>query len=362
MVDTTAPLITLVGDAEVAHEAGSEYADAGATVSDNLDTDLEATVVNPVDKDKLDKYTVTYNVTDSNGNQATEVTRKVTMVDTTGPVITLKGESEVTIEVGSEYTDAGATATDIVDGDLSATIESATDLDATTLGEYHTVTYDVTDAQGNKATQVSRNIYIVVDTTAPVMQLIGADLVTIGKDDEYLDLGAIVSDNYDGDISASIEVENNVITPTASTYTNYSVEDSSGNKAEITRTVKVNRGVIVVLGAGALANNMLKGFLETLDFATQILNIRDRDGGPDKYEAELKSARLIVWSILMSNGQISMTKAIVLSGTQSGRQSSHSLPKSLLITWGWTVLTIPIFLTATSLWMSLETQSLKEPA
>ena len=127
VVDTTAPLITLVGDAEVAHEAGSEYADAGATVSDNLDTDLEASVVNPVDKDKLGEYTVTYNVADSNGNQATEVTRKVTVVDTTGPVITLKGESEVTIEVGSEYTDAGATATDIVDGDLSATIESATD-------------------------------------------------------------------------------------------------------------------------------------------------------------------------------------------------------------------------------------------
>ena len=354
VVDTTAPLITLVGDAEVAHEAGSDYADAGATVSDNLDTDLEATVVNPVDKDKLGEYTVTYNVTDSNGNQATEVTRKVTVVDTTGPVITLKGESEVTIEVGSEYTDAGATATDIVDGDLSATLESDTDLDATTLGEY-TVTYDVTDAQGNKATQVSRKI-IVVDTTAPVMQLIGADLVTIGKDDEYLDLGAIASDNYDGDISASIEVENNVITRLPGTYTiNYSVEDSSGNKAEITRTVKVNRGVIVVLGAGALANNMLKGFLETLDFTTQILNIRDRDGGPDKYEAELKSARLIVVSPNVQWTDFD-DESNRVKWNSIETPISLSLPKSLLTTRGaGRVLTIPIFLTATSLWMSLET-------
>ena len=98
--------------------------------------------------------------------------------------------------------------------------------------------------------------------------------------------------------------------------------------------MKVNRGVIVVLGAGTFGNNMLKGFLETLDFTTQILNIRDRDGGPDKYEAELKSARLIVVNPPMSNGQISMTKAIVLSGTQSRRQSSLSLPKSLLTTLG----------------------------
>ena len=52
---------------------------------------------------------MTYNVTDANGNVAVEVTRIVNVVDTTVPVITLTGESTVTIEVGSTYTDAGAT-------------------------------------------------------------------------------------------------------------------------------------------------------------------------------------------------------------------------------------------------------------
>ncbi|MDX1703807.1 MAG: DUF5011 domain-containing protein, partial [Altererythrobacter ishigakiensis] len=39
-------------------------------------------------------------------------------VDTTAPVITLLGNATVTIEVGSSYSDAGATAADNQDGDL----------------------------------------------------------------------------------------------------------------------------------------------------------------------------------------------------------------------------------------------------
>ena len=45
-------------------------------------------------------YSVTYNVSDANGNAAAEVTRTVNVVDTTVPVITLLGEDPVTIEVG----------------------------------------------------------------------------------------------------------------------------------------------------------------------------------------------------------------------------------------------------------------------
>ena len=44
------------------------------------------------------------------------------MVDTTAPVITLVGLAEVSVTEGSTYNELGATATDIVDGDLSANI------------------------------------------------------------------------------------------------------------------------------------------------------------------------------------------------------------------------------------------------
>ena len=60
----------------------------------------------------------TYNVTDSTGNVADEVTRKVTVVDSTAPVITLKGDAEVAHEAGTDHTDAGAEVTDNFDTEL----------------------------------------------------------------------------------------------------------------------------------------------------------------------------------------------------------------------------------------------------
>ena len=68
------------------------------------------------------QYTVTYNVTDSSGNDASEVTRTVNVTDTTAPVITLNGDTQITVEVGSTYTDLGATASDNYDGDITADI------------------------------------------------------------------------------------------------------------------------------------------------------------------------------------------------------------------------------------------------
>ena len=56
------------------------------------------------------------------GNAATEVTRTVSVTDTTAPVITLVGDAQITVEVGSTYTDLGATASDNYDGDISADI------------------------------------------------------------------------------------------------------------------------------------------------------------------------------------------------------------------------------------------------
>ena len=53
---------------------------------------------------------------DSSGNEAVTVVRTIQVVDTTVPVITLSGDSEVIHEAGSDYVDLGASWTDIVDG------------------------------------------------------------------------------------------------------------------------------------------------------------------------------------------------------------------------------------------------------
>uniref|UniRef100_UPI0025CC9ACC T9SS type B sorting domain-containing protein n=1 Tax=Polaribacter sp. TaxID=1920175 RepID=UPI0025CC9ACC len=109
-------------------------------------------------------YTVTYNVSDANGNAADEVVRTVNVVDTTIPVITLTGDATVIVEVGDTYTDAGATATDNYDGDLTASIITVNPVDTDTVGTY-TVTYNVSDANGNAADEVVRTVNVVIVDT-----------------------------------------------------------------------------------------------------------------------------------------------------------------------------------------------------
>lgn len=79
--DIIKPIITLIGGASVTVVEGNTYTDAGATASDNVDGDISSDIVtvNPVDTNTVGTYTITYNVSDSAGNQADEVARTVTV-------------------------------------------------------------------------------------------------------------------------------------------------------------------------------------------------------------------------------------------------------------------------------------------
>jgi hypothetical protein len=96
--------------------------------------------------------------------------------DTTAPVISLNGSSYVTVEKGSVYQDAGATAYDDVDGDLSALITTDNPVNTAVAGTY-TVRYNVSDAAGNAALEKTRTVH-VIDTTAPVILSGGVAEVT----------------------------------------------------------------------------------------------------------------------------------------------------------------------------------------
>ena len=249
IVDTTAPVITLLGEDPVTLEVGDTYIDAGATAIDNYDGDITSSIVtvNPVDTNAVGAYILSYNVSDASGNAAVEVTRTVNVVDTTLPVITLLGDNPVTLEVGGTYTDAGATASDTYDGDITSSIVTISNVDSAVVGSY-TVAYNVSDANGNAAVEVTRTV-TVVDTTLPVITLLGDDSVTVEVGDTYTDAGATASDTYDGDITSSIITISNVDTAVVGTYeVVYNVSDASGNAAvEETRTVNVVDTTIPVI-------------------------------------------------------------------------------------------------------------------
>ncbi len=99
--------------------------------------------------------------------------------DDTPPVITLLGDNPLELQVGATYTDPGATATDDVDGDLTAAIVVAGDAVDTSVDGTYVVTYNVTDAAGNAATEVSRTVTVSPVVSNPIVQieiLPGADL------------------------------------------------------------------------------------------------------------------------------------------------------------------------------------------
>ncbi len=83
--------------------------------------------------------------------------------DTTAPVITLNGLNNVHIIQGANYTEAGATAVDNIDGNLTNNIViSGETVDTNTdIGTTFTITYNVFDAAGNGAIEAIRTVSII---------------------------------------------------------------------------------------------------------------------------------------------------------------------------------------------------------
>lgn len=101
ITDLTAPVIKLNGNSVVSVSTNGSYVDQGATATDNKDGDLTSKIVKEgnVDTSKDGKYTITYFVTDNNGNKSS-VQRTV-----------LVGESQATGVIYLTFDDGPSTKT-----------------------------------------------------------------------------------------------------------------------------------------------------------------------------------------------------------------------------------------------------------
>ena len=79
--------------------------------------------------------------------------------DAVPPVLTLLGEASVEVPSGSNYVDAGATAEDNIDGDISDSVVVTAAVNTAVVGSY-IVTYDVVDFAGNDATPITRTVTV----------------------------------------------------------------------------------------------------------------------------------------------------------------------------------------------------------
>ena len=83
IVDTTAPVVTLSGDATISITVGDAWSDPGATATD-LGTSTSVTTTGSVDTATAGAYALVYSATDASGNTAS-TTRTVTVVEPAPP-------------------------------------------------------------------------------------------------------------------------------------------------------------------------------------------------------------------------------------------------------------------------------------
>ncbi len=265
-------------------------------------------------------YNVTWNATDANGVSVEKV-QEVTVKDTTPPNITIIGDKSVTITVGSVYTDEGATAKDLVDGDRTKNITTTDNVDNKTVGDY-SVTYEVNDTRDNSATD-KRSVHVVetitpcdtatvggatqaTDCIAPTTTISGVTEGVTYNSNKTITLSA--KDNTGG--SGVSNTEFKVNGGATSTYTapfivskegSNTVEarstDNAGNveKWKSVSFVINKTGSVTPPGAG---NGIIKG---------KVFNDRDRDKKLDKKEPGIKNVDVIITGLDESNKAIKLS-------------------------------------------------------
>ena len=262
VVDTTKPQITFSNTVLTvsAINASNNSVDLGTiSASDAVDGALNATpdisLNGSVATLSVGQHTITWQATDASGNTAIQK-QTVNVVDTTKPQITL---SNPVIRVDGTHPDNNSidlgtvTATDQVDGLLSATTETPLNGTVATLpiGQ-HVIFWQATDANGNTATKeqivnVVDNIQIVNnDDTTPPQIILGNPVITFNatsRDNNSVDLGSVIAnDLVDGILTATTSTP---LLGTAATLAIgqhtivWQATDTSGNTATQEQTINV---------------------------------------------------------------------------------------------------------------------------
>ena len=191
-------------------------------------TPVKTTMNGDVDLTKLGDYEVTF--TSKYKDLTLSEKRTIKVVDTTPPEIKLVSSPDHYANPALGYEEEGFTATDNYDGDLTAQV--------TREEKDGKIFYTATDSSGNTVT-VERTL-VYKDVIAPVITLVQGNNIARDKGADFAEPGFSAVDECDGDITSQVSVSGTVDGHTYGTYVlTYTVTDSSGNVAEVKRTVQI---------------------------------------------------------------------------------------------------------------------------
>ena len=214
---------------------------------------------------KEGRYVLNVKAVDKAGN-STYTRKGWYQIDRTAPVIDVVDKNRYNIEINTPYVERGYKAYDSVDGDITDKVtmsylflprgsgnwQPVKTVDTSLLGTYK-ITYQVSDRAGNAAK--GTRSFEIVDTTAPVITLNGANEVNVEFGSEYKDEGVTIIDNSNEEITPELKIyysktgedgtwtdakDNKVDTSVLGQYKIwYTAKDSSSNASQVTRIVKV---------------------------------------------------------------------------------------------------------------------------
>jgi hypothetical protein len=161
--------------------------------------------------------------------------------DTLAPVITLISANRLTNELGSAFTDPGATANDTCAGNLTVAVSGTV---VTNAVGTNTLTYTASDGNGNTAT--TNRIVVVRDTTPPVISgsftnlTVAANSNCIALLTDVTGTNFILATDLSGSVTITQSPTNNAVLQLGTNTVVLTVADASGNKSYSTNYVIVS--------------------------------------------------------------------------------------------------------------------------
>lgn len=172
------------------------------------------------------------------------------------PELKLLGKKEINLSLNEKYTDPGYK---IVPNNKKYKVVIDNNIDENKTGSYEVkYSLQVKNKIINKVRKVN-----VIDNISPEITLKGSDNIKLYESSDYEEPGFIAFDNYDGDITKNVIVQNDIKEEIGDYKITYIVEDSSGNKSMVTRNVKIldkkkNIGTIYLTFDDGPSNNTSK--------------------------------------------------------------------------------------------------------
>lgn len=152
------------------------------------------------------------------------------------PDIKLNG-GDIIISYGDKYIELGVNAF-IFNNDISNDINVDNKVSLNKIGDYE-ITYSITNKYLKNISTIKRNIKII-DHEKPIINLLGKTEQKYYVNDKYKEEGYTAIDNYDGDITDKVTIENKAdFTKKGNYEIIYKVTDSSGNECTEIRKIKV---------------------------------------------------------------------------------------------------------------------------